>query len=266
MTATEPPRSDTAGAGWRRRLALAQVARHDRDSLVALLAGRPAPLTPAWFRRAWLHWLMQSLDPADVFGLVYEKNIWGSAESRSGAGSTLAETAAVRAALPDLLRELRVRALLDVPCGDFHWMRDVDLDGIDYLGGDIVPALVEANNAAYAAPGCRFRRIDLLVDVLPAADAVMCRDCLVHLPNALALQALDNLRRSGARWLLATTFPATVHNEDIPLGHWRPVNLQRPPFNLPPPHRLVREGNPDPRYADKSLGVWAIADLEKGGK
>jgi hypothetical protein len=266
MPVTDPPRSATPHTAWRRRLALTELARHDRESLLALLAGHPTPLTPAWLRRTWLHWLMQSLDPADVFGVVYEKNIWGNAESRSGAGSTLAETAVVRAALPDLLRELGARTLLDVPCGDFHWMRDVDLTGIDYLGGDIVPALVEANNAAYAAPGRRFRHLDLLADTLPAVDAAMCRDCLVHLPNPLALQALDNLRRSGSRWLLATTFPGTEHNEDILLGHWRPVNLERPPFNLPPPQRLLHEGNPDPRYVDKSLGVWAIADLARGGE
>lgn len=266
MPVTDPPRNASPSNTWRRRLALAELARHDRDSLVALLAGTPAPLTPAWFRRVWLHWLMQPLDPADVFGLVYEKNIWGSAESRSGAGSTLAETAVVRAALPALLRELGATTLLDVPCGDFHWMRDVDLAGIDYLGGDIVQALIDANNAAYAAPGRRFRRLDLLADALPAVDAVMCRDCLVHLPNARAQQALDKLRRSGSRWLLATTFPGTEYNEDILLGHWRPVNLERPPFNLPPPQWLLHEGNPDPRYADKSLGVWAIANLAKGGE
>jgi hypothetical protein len=61
--------------------------------------------------------------------------------------------------------------------------------------------------------------------------------------------------------LLATTFPSVATNEDIPLGHWRPVNLQLPPFSLPAPVRLLHEGNPDARYEDKSLGVWEVREV-----
>ena len=54
-------------------------------------------------------------------------NGWQSPESKSGGSSTLSATAAIRAALPRLLSDLGVAVLIDAPCGDFNWMRHVDL-------------------------------------------------------------------------------------------------------------------------------------------
>lgn len=46
-------------------------------------------------------------------------------------------------------------------------------------------------------------------------------------------------------------------------GDWRPLNLERPPFNFPPPAELLAEGctEAEGRFLDKSLGLWAIKDL-----
>jgi hypothetical protein len=62
------------------------------------------------------------LAPRDVFGEIYARNLWGDAQTRSGAGSSLAGTADLRAALGQLLRKRTMRVLLDAPCGDFNWM------------------------------------------------------------------------------------------------------------------------------------------------
>jgi hypothetical protein len=35
-----------------------------------------------------------------------------------------------------------VKSLLDIPCGDFHWMRRVNLQGLSYVGADIVRELI----------------------------------------------------------------------------------------------------------------------------
>ncbi len=79
--------------------------------------------------------------PEQVFAEFYRDNKWGDAESVSGAGSNLTQTAEVRRVLPGLLAELGCRSMLDVPCGDFYWMRLVPLD-VDYTGGDIVSDIV----------------------------------------------------------------------------------------------------------------------------
>ena len=54
-----------------------------------------------------------------TFSQIYEKKSWGDGESVSGPGSDLDQTAAIREALPKLLREIGARSMVDAPCGDF---------------------------------------------------------------------------------------------------------------------------------------------------
>jgi hypothetical protein len=99
-------------------------------------------------------------------------------------------------------------------------------------------------------------------------DLILCRDCLVHLPLADAVNAVDNLRRSGSQYLLTTTFVNRDDNRDIPAaGGWRPLNLRRPPFNFPDPLLVLDERCTagDGKYADKSLGLWLLASLPGPG-
>jgi hypothetical protein len=177
-------------------------------------------------------------------------------------GSELDQTRVLIEQLPVLMREWRVASLLDIPCGDFFWMRHVDLTGIDYVGADIVEAIVESNRPHQRA-GIRFERLNLIRDPLPKADMVLCRDCLVHLSFADAQRSLRNIGASGARLLLTTTFPDRRTNVDIDTGGWRTLNLELPPFSFPPPLRLLNEQCTEWQgaYADKSLGLWRVPDL-----
>jgi SAM-dependent methyltransferase len=199
----------------------------------------------------------------DAFSRIYATNLWGADESRSGLGSAADATRVLRFALPEVLRALGARSLLDAPCGDFGWLSHVELGPVDYIGGDIVPALIERNTALFADERRRFVRLDLTRDPLPAADVVLCRDCLVHLSFANIERVLVNVRRSGASFLLTTTFTRHEVNEDITDGDWRVLNLERAPFNLPAPMAVIveecNEGNGD--YTDKSLGLWRVDDL-----
>lgn len=206
-----------------------------------------------------------SADAAQVFTDFFRRNKWGGRQSVSGTGSDADQTRVIVQELPLLLRRLAVRSVLDIPCGDFQWMSQVDLAGIDYIGADIVAPLVEANLRRHARAGVEFRVLDLTRDRLPAVDLVLCRDCLVHLSFAQAQQALANIAVSGARYLVTTTFTGRPENADIPTGKWRALNLERPPFNLPSPLELINEHctEKDGRYADKSLGLWALAALRQ---
>ncbi len=204
---------------------------------------------------------LAALDLGARFAYIHQRNLWEGAESRSGAGSGLDETEALRRELPGLLARLGVRELLDVPCGDFRWLSETDL-ACAYTGGDIVPALVAENETRFAGAGRRFLTLDLTRDPLPVSDAVLCRDCLVHLSFPNIERALANIRKSGSRWLLATTFPEIALNHDIEDGDWRPLNLARPPFGLGAPAELLVEGCREGggAYADKALGVWRLRD------
>ena len=195
----------------------------------------------------------------DVFSAILQENIWGSRESASGLGSELDATAKIRRELPELMQRHGALTLLDIPCGDCHWMAQVDLTG--YIGADIVPDLVERNRLLY--PAREFMVLDLTRDRLPRVDLVFCRDCLVHLSFENLSFALENLRASGARLLLTTTFPGRGPNDDIADGDWRPLDLQSDPFGWPEPLELVNEecAEEGGAYRDKSLGLWRISDL-----
>ncbi len=208
-----------------------------------------------------LHDLYSAMRPRRrLFQRAYDEPLtWGSKESASGVGSELAATENIRHWLPETLRRLGARSLLDVPCGDWNWMQHVDLSGLDYTGVDIVASVVARNQEAFSRPGVRFLCADAIREPLPKADAALCRDCLIHLSFLDGLALLRNIARSGATYLFASTQRDLAANTDKLTGTtWRPLNLERPPFKFPPPLDMVSDN-----YAEKRhyLALWRIADL-----
>ncbi|HJU06186.1 MAG TPA: class I SAM-dependent methyltransferase [Nitrospiraceae bacterium] len=197
-----------------------------------------------------------------VFSEIYLNNGWGGQESVSGAGSSLSETVVLRRELPNVFRDLSVSSLLDAPCGDHFWMKELPLD-FPYIGGDIVRELIYRNRLKYGNPRKTFLVLDITKDRLPNVHTILCRDCLDHLSFQDAFRALSNFRRTGATYLLATTYKDRTQNDDIATGEWRPTNLRLPPFSFPSPLTLIVEEctEDDGLWADKSLGVWKFNDL-----
>lgn len=222
---------------------------------------------------AWLRSLFRSrrflFRPAErVFEEIWSTGHWARANpggSRSGPGSSPEVAAPMARELAALLARRRIRRLVDIPCGDFGWMNDLPLDGLDYVGGDIVAPLVEENRRRYGRDGVRFVRLDIRHDPLPDGDLLLVRDLLVHFSFRDARLALDNARRSGIPWLLASTFPDHRRNADAVTGDWRPLNLELPPFSLPPPVESIPD-LPDPsgRTVGKRLALWPVAELGGG--
>jgi hypothetical protein len=201
------------------------------------------------------------------FARIYDRNLFRGAESLSGRGSDLDQTRTIEVEIPVILRELQIRSLLDVPCGDQNWIRRIDLTGIQYLGADIVSALVEKNNKNFSSEGKKYIELDLTLTVPPKADLVFCRDLFVHLTTNSIRQCLENIKLSGSTYLLTTTFTNSRTYKNLPIFTrgvgWRPINLQLEPFFLPPPIKIINEKCTEVggRFADKSLGLWRITDL-----
>lgn len=218
-------------------------------------------------KRAWRK-ILETANPEHIFTKIYQKNGWHGMQSLSGRGSDVDQTAALVAYLPQLLTQLEVKRLLDVPCGDFNWMRHALPDFLDYTGGDIVSELVSENQRQFANERIRFQSLDLLQSTLGAYDLIFCRDCLVHLSNQDVLNALTRMVNSGSRYLALTTFNQRIpergsSQQDISTGDWRPINLEAAPFNLPKPLILFNEGctQDSGKFADKCIGVWKVKDL-----
>jgi hypothetical protein len=199
----------------------------------------------------------------EVFTHIYESNKWGDSESVSGKGSNLDITSHLRAELPGLLRELEVTTLLDIPCGDFNWMKEIDLPVEKYLGADIVKPLVAENQRRFGADDREFFCLDLIRDPLPRVDAIFCRECLVHLSFEDIFSAIENIRNSGATYLLTTHFPSIRNNKDIVTGKHRSLNFTRPPFSWPAPIHGLIEYNAGKLRGEKCLSVWRIGDLPR---
>lgn len=182
----------------------------------------------------------------------------GSTESLSGPGSNLEATKVLRPQLAEILRRLGVRSMVDAPCGDMNWMRHLGYPFEKFIGVEISPFLVEKLRTQQFPPGYHFQVGNIATDILPTADAIFCRDCLVHLPFEAALKVRDLWRAAGFRFMLATTFVKRTVNENIPLGSWRPLNMELAPFNWGKPIAVIIEECDEPAYADKAIGVWAV--------
>ncbi|MBL0040311.1 MAG: class I SAM-dependent methyltransferase [Xanthomonadales bacterium] len=173
------------------------------------------------------------------FSKIFRAGGFGASPSLSGSGSDLKQTEAIRAQLPELLREHNIKSMLDAPCGDWYWMQHVDLTGVRYTGADIVPELIDLNRQKFGNSSCEFISLDIVKDTIPSVDLVFCRDCLVHLSLKDAREALRNIASSESKFLLTTTFTSRTVNDELGIIFFRPLNLQKPPFNLPEPFEII---------------------------
>lgn len=208
-----------------------------------------------------------SLPAQTKFALAYRLNLWAwwgylahgtPMESRSGGGSAIENTAVIRAILPELL--IDVNSFLDVPCGDFHWMKLVreavpSFDSI-YLGLDIIPGMVEQNAKRY--PHTRFA-VMAVEDMKSSHDLVLMRDLLQHVSTPRQRRILEALKQTGSTWLLINYETRCERNAHVARDFagfaWTPLNLELPPFNFVPSKRYASDGK------DKDYGLFHLPSL-----
>jgi hypothetical protein len=210
------------------------------------------------------------INPANknIFNKIFTDNLWGDNDSKSGPGSNMLQTKALRQTLPVFFLKHQIKTVLDIPCGDFHWMKEIqgNLSGVldNYIGGDIVDEIVTANNLKYGDSKFRFEVLDITLSKLPAVDVILCRDCLVHLSYHYIYLALKSIKKSGSRFLLTTSFiDERRKNKNMISGGWRPLNFRKHPFFFPDPVDTIVENctENDGIYYDKSLVLWKINSL-----
>lgn len=208
------------------------------------------------------------------FNWIYCNNYWGSVESRSGSGSTFEYTKNLRSHLPKVFKEYSIKTVFDAPCGDFNWMRYVVLGSeINYIGGDIVKPLVDELNRKYKSDKIAFVHFDLVKQVPPEADLMICRDCLFHLSFDDAFSVFENFSKSKVKYLLTTTHvnhDGRFANKEIATGDFRLIDLFSDPFFLPNEPLLTIDDwvAPDP---ERKMCLWSTSQIlsaikERGAK
>jgi SAM-dependent methyltransferase len=164
----------------------------------------------------------------EAFTLAYKTGQW---HHGSGSGSSPANTREYRRFLTAYMRERQIKSVIDVGCGDWQFSRLINWTGIDYLGVDVVPAVIGHNWARYARPQVRFECGDVLNGYqLPDADLVLVKDLFQHWPDTAIHELEPRLR--GRRALLTYDQNAGTHT-DIEPGGYRPLDLQMLPFGWP---------------------------------
>ncbi|PKO02587.1 MAG: hypothetical protein CVU43_07145 [Chloroflexi bacterium HGW-Chloroflexi-5] len=190
------------------------------------------------------------------FTRIYRKRYWKDSESASGPGSNLRNTEEIRKALPHIVKDLKIKSILDIPCGDYYWMKLLNLEVDYYIGADIVEDIINNNLLKFERQNIRFQKLDIRTNNLPKTDLILCRDLFVHFSFSDIQKSLYNLSKTGKAYLLMTNYSSVEKNVDIVTGKWRPINFQLSPFNFPAPILLINEN--DSQNPDKSLALWTI--------
>ena len=181
-------------------------------------------------------------------------------ETADGPGATLALTENLRTWLSELLRRAKIDTMLDAACGDWSWMRLVDLGATEYTGWDVDPGrigtcrerLLQGDFGAADRPNAQFECKNLLTvgpGELRDYELVLCRDFLMHVTNEHIAAFLDKVCGGGNMLLLATTFPGADNQArvfDDATATWQgymeqPVDLCSDPFSLPAPIEVFPE-------------------------
>jgi len=215
-------------------------------------------------KKLWKNKVLKKTKLNDRFTEYYYSNHWGGKESISGRGSDSSQTEILIQELVKLFKNYDIKSILDVPCGDFNWMKNIDLSGKSYIGGDIVSDLITKNKELYRNRGnVTFKVIDITKDELPEVDLLIIRDCLVHLSYKDILKSISNIKKSNCRLILTTSFVDRKKNYNINTGDWRPINLEKKPFCLPKPELVINEQctEDNGKYSDKSMCLWKISDF-----
>ena len=212
--------------------------------------------------------ILKSSNAKEKFTLIYKYKYWSdpfSNRSVSGYGSDDVATKNVIPNLESFFKENKISTILDIPCGDFKWMQNIDLNGINYIGADIVEDLIKKNQSQYFSGSISFKHMDIINDTLPQVDLVLVRDCFIHLSNDNVRTAIINIIDSDSKFIATTTFiDEKITNNDITTGDFRFINLLNEPFNLPQPFKLLNDSfvNKEKIYSFKRIGIWEVSKLK----
>ena len=133
----------------------------------------------------------------------------------------------------------RIR-MLDLPCGDFVWMKHFlkTRTDIEYTGIDIAGLLTENHQRTYSTEtSWHFKQNDIVKNSLPMKfDLIFSRQMTQHLETRDTMNVLEHFSQSG-QYLLITNYPDVKSNTPLIKTKWRfrPQNLNISPFHLADP-------------------------------
>ena len=158
-----------------------------------------------------------------------------------------------------IFNNLGIKNFIDCGCADFFWLSKLDWTGINYLGIDIVPELIEQNKKMF--PGFHFVNINIVKEFpnfvyKNGNRMIFIRDVFTHLQLADCLKIIENVKNSGAQYLMISSSSVNVNNDNTCLVIY-PRNLRIKPFNFPEPLMTIKDKGKEGYY----MGIWNINEL-----
>ncbi len=175
--------------------------------------------------------------------LGLRKKAEGRWESASGPGSSLHSAKESLELIRNTVIRRNIRSILDLGCGDWHWMRRLGLPdlgenlNVAYEGWDANEKAIDQLNADYGRERISFKVKDITANAMPRVDLIIARDVLFHLPQALAVGVVERAKKS-ARYLISTSFLGFTGEDQVrnfvQIDGWGfyKINLNLPPFDL----------------------------------
>ena len=129
----------------------------------------------------------------------------GLPETPCGYGSKLDQTVIQREWIPRMVEKYNIKTVADIGAGDLNWVREMDWPyPVQYEAFDLVPRDPSV------------KQLDLIHEVPPKRDLLLCLWLLNHLPVDHAKAAQDNLFKSGSEYLMVTWWDEMDDYLDLP--------------------------------------------------
>ena len=179
-----------------------------------------------------------------VFYLIYKSNHWNKYIKPdkndlmvSGPGSIpgSAQTKNVITNLNEFIKNNDIKKVLDMPCGDFAWMKELLKinNKLDYTGYDIVKDIIDINNKKYSSDKIRFILKDIINEKnFNNFDLIFVRDFFIHINNKDINKVLTAIKNSKIKFFACSNYNEEAFNNDVVVGQHRKINLSNKPFNL----------------------------------
>jgi len=222
----------------------------------------------------------QSAGAQGAFEYMYREDMWGGRDdpkrgNGSGVGSSIDATIVTRQIIYNVTKILKVKKILDAPCGAMVWMPPL-LENLtredpefEYQGVDVVRDVIYSNRQKFVdQPRWKFNVCDLSLCSLPYGyDLIFTRDALQHMPYLSVFKFIRHVKETDATFFLAGHYPTLHLNRNLTiLGDGFNINLFDPPFNFPEPIQSFSEGNYtefEAIWPEKFLSLWYVEDLRK---
>jgi hypothetical protein len=175
----------------------------------------------------------------------------------------------LRENLYEFLKKWNIESIFDAPCGDFWWMRHIDLKNIAYLGGEIQTNQINKLNKNF--PQKKFIRFDITQDSFPICDLWFSRDIFFHLSFEHKMMSFKNFVNSEIKYILMSNHVGFTHevaekfnskvNVDTISGGFSHANFFLEPFNFELPLDSI-DDNYD-GHNKKNMILYSRKQIEK---